>query len=120
MFGYMYPVLHGNEVSRALALGLSQHANQHRPERPILLAVGSATRRTRDSRLAPELADPVGAFEVGEHQDVEQLGARSGTERGQALPQLSFELIGPHRATACSRISRSRRATGDWTVSDSS
>jgi hypothetical protein len=29
--------------------------------------------------IAPELADPVGAFEVGEHQDVEQLGAGSGT-----------------------------------------
>jgi hypothetical protein len=25
--------------------------------------------------VAPELADPVGAVEVGEHQDVEQLGA---------------------------------------------
>ena len=33
----------------------------------------------------PELADPVGATEVGEHEDVEQLGAGSGTEGVQAL-----------------------------------
>jgi hypothetical protein len=31
-------------------------------------------------RLAPELADPLGPFEGGEHQDVEQLGAGSGAE----------------------------------------
>jgi hypothetical protein len=30
--------------------------------------------------VAPELADSVGAVEVGEHEDVEQLGARSGAE----------------------------------------
>ena len=30
-------------------------------------------------RVAPELADPVGAVEVGERQDVEQLSAGSGT-----------------------------------------
>ena len=29
--------------------------------------------------VAPELTDPVGSLEVGEHQDVEQLGAGSGT-----------------------------------------
>jgi hypothetical protein len=38
--------------------------------------------------VPPELADPVGALEVGEHQDVEQLGAGSRTESVQALPQL--------------------------------
>ena len=31
--------------------------------------------------VAPELADPVGSFEVGEHQDVEQLGAGNRSER---------------------------------------
>jgi hypothetical protein len=30
-------------------------------------------------------ADPLGALEVGEHQDVEQLGAGSGTEGVEAL-----------------------------------
>jgi hypothetical protein len=29
-------------------------------------------------RVAPEFADPVGPREVGEHQDMEQLGAGNG------------------------------------------
>ena len=36
-------------------------------------------------RMAPELADPVGSLEVGEHEDVEQLGAGSGAEGVEAL-----------------------------------
>jgi hypothetical protein len=32
------------------------------------------------SAVTPELADPVGSLEVGRHQDVEELGARNGTE----------------------------------------
>jgi hypothetical protein len=35
--------------------------------------------------VAPELADPIGPLEVGQHQDVEQLGAGSGTERVESL-----------------------------------
>jgi hypothetical protein len=31
-------------------------------------------------RVAPELADPVGALEVGKHKNVKQLGAWSGAE----------------------------------------
>jgi hypothetical protein len=37
--------------------------------------------------VAPELTDPVGALEVGEHEDVEQLGAGSGAEGVEALAQ---------------------------------
>jgi hypothetical protein len=40
--------------------------------------------------IAPELSDPVGALEVGEHQDVEELGAGSRTERIQALPEAAL------------------------------
>ena len=36
-------------------------------------------------RVAPELADPVGSLEVGEHQDVEEFGAASRTEGVQAF-----------------------------------
>ena len=36
--------------------------------------------KVRALRVAPELADPVGSLEVGEHQDVEQLGAGSRPE----------------------------------------
>jgi hypothetical protein len=47
-------------------------------------------------RVAPELSDPVGAVEVGEHEDVEELGAGSRAEGVQALPDSALELIGPH------------------------
>ena len=30
--------------------------------------------------VAPQLADPLGALEVGQHEDVEQFGARGGIE----------------------------------------
>jgi hypothetical protein len=47
-----------------------------RPERPILLAVDEQLLGEGAAlRVAPELADPVGSLEVGEHEDVEQLGA---------------------------------------------
>jgi hypothetical protein len=38
-------------------------------------------------RVAPELADPVGALEVGKHKNVKQLGAGSRAERIQALSE---------------------------------
>jgi hypothetical protein len=45
-------------------------------------------------RIGPELADPLGPVQVGEHQDMEQLGAGSGTERVEALLWSAFQLIG--------------------------
>jgi hypothetical protein len=36
----------------------------------------------------PELADPLGPVEVGQHQDVEKFGAGSGAEGVQAPPEL--------------------------------
>jgi hypothetical protein len=35
-------------------------------------------------RVGPELADPLDSLAVGEHQDVEQLGAWCGAERVEA------------------------------------
>ena len=43
-----------------------------------------------------ELSDPVGAVEVGEHQDVEKLGAGGRPEGVQAFPKSALELIGTH------------------------
>jgi hypothetical protein len=40
---------------------------------------------SKSRKKAPELADPLGAFEVAEREDVEQLGAGSGTECVQAF-----------------------------------
>jgi hypothetical protein len=47
-----------------VAVALSQHADKHRPERPILLAVDQQLGEGATLRVAPELADPVGPFEV--------------------------------------------------------
>jgi hypothetical protein len=69
-----------------LALGLPQHPDEHRPERPILLAVDQKSGEGATLRIAPVLADPVGSLEVGEQEDVEQLGAGSWAERVEALP----------------------------------
>jgi hypothetical protein len=66
----MWPVL---EVS------LPQHPDEHRPECPILLAVDQQFGEGATLRIAPELCDPVGPLEVRQHEDVEQLGAGSGT-----------------------------------------
>jgi len=63
----------------ALPVGIPQHPYKHRPQRPVLLAVDQQLREGATLRVAPELADPVGTLEVGEHQDVEQFGAWSGS-----------------------------------------
>ena len=70
--------------TRPLALSLPQHAYEHRPERPILLAVDQQLGEGATLRVAPELSDPVGLLEVGEHEDVEELGAGSEAEGVQA------------------------------------
>ena len=67
------------------AVGFLQHPDEHRPERPVLLAVDQELGEGPRLRIPPELADPVGAVEVGEHQEVEQLGAGSRPEGVQAL-----------------------------------
>jgi hypothetical protein len=71
--------------SELSALCLPQHPDEHRPERPVLLAVDQELGERARLGVPIELADPVGAFEVGEHEDVEQLGAGSGAERVEAM-----------------------------------
>jgi hypothetical protein len=41
------------------------------PERSVLLAVDQQPGEGTTLRVSPELADPVGSLEVGEHQGVE-------------------------------------------------
>jgi hypothetical protein len=48
-------------------------------------------------RVPPELADPVGPVEVGEHQDVEELGAGSRPERAESLLESALEFVWAHR-----------------------
>jgi hypothetical protein len=65
------------EPSSLSPLSLPQHAHQYGPEHPVLLAVDQELGEGTALRVAPELADPFGAFEVGEREDVETLGAGS-------------------------------------------
>ena len=69
----------------ASSVGLSQHPDQHRSKGPILLAVDQELGEGAALRVAPELADPVGAVEVGEAEDVGQLGAASRPEGVETL-----------------------------------
>ena len=64
--------------------------DEHSPERPVLLAVDQQLDKSAGLRVAPELADLVGPLEVGEHQDVEQIGAGSRPERSLAQPDLTI------------------------------
>ena len=68
-----------------LAIGSPQHPNEDRTKGPILLAVDQELGEGARLGVPVELADPVGSFEVGKHQDVQKLGARGGTERFKTL-----------------------------------
>jgi hypothetical protein len=57
------------------SVSFPQHADEHRPKDPVLLAVDQQLGEGAALRVAPELSDPVGSLGVGEQQDVEQLGA---------------------------------------------
>jgi len=73
---------------------LPQHPDQHRSERPVLLAVDHNSAKGAALRVAPNLADPLGPFEVGEHEDVEEFGAGSGAERVEAISESALMLTG--------------------------
>jgi hypothetical protein len=82
----------------------------HRPKDPVLLAVDQEFGEGACLRVPPIGADPVGAVEVGEHQDVEQLGAGSRAESLQTLLQSTLKLVGTHEQ----ETTPSRRPTGRW------
>jgi hypothetical protein len=63
-------------------------------------AVGSPPRLLLTPRA---FADSLGALEVGEHQNVEELGAGGGTEGVEPLAQDPFELLKVHEANASTR-----------------
>jgi hypothetical protein len=70
--------------------------DEHRPEHTIFLAVDQQFGEGATLRVAPELSDPLGAFEVRQHQDVEELGAGSWTEGVEALSESALQLVGSH------------------------
>jgi hypothetical protein len=67
-----------------IAVGFPQHADQPGPDvRSSSQSISSSAKTAL--WVVPELADTVGSLEVGEHEDVEKLGAGSGTQGVQAL-----------------------------------
>ena len=48
-------------LADAGGVSLPQHSDQHRPERPVLLAVDQEFGEGTALRVAPELADPIGS-----------------------------------------------------------
>jgi hypothetical protein len=74
-----------NHFSFRSPLSLAQHPDQHRSQGSVLLPVDQEFSEGAALRVAPELADPIGSLEVGQHEDVEQLCAGSRPERGEDL-----------------------------------
>jgi catechol 2,3-dioxygenase-like lactoylglutathione lyase family enzyme len=68
-------------LARGASLRFAQHADEHRPEDPVLFAVDQKLCEDAALRVALELSDPVGPVDVGKHQDVEELGAGSRAPR---------------------------------------
>jgi hypothetical protein len=60
------------------AFGLSLLTDELHSEVPVLLAIDQQLGEGATLRVAPEPSDPVGPLEVGEHEDVQQLGAATG------------------------------------------
>ena len=96
-------------------MGLPHRPDEHRSERPVLLAVDQELGEGATLWVAPELADPVCPLEVGEHDDMEELGTRSGTEGLQAFAKPELTLVGSHVTAGYAVVPASRghaRSTG--------
>ena len=87
---------------------LSQHPDEHGPNRPVLLAVDEELGEGPTLRVAPELSDPVGSLEVGEHQDVEKLGEGSWAEGVEAGLESALQLIGARETERLCPASQNR------------
>ena len=85
-------------LGRTPALGFPQHPDEHRPDDPVLLSVDQQLGEGAALRVGPELTDPFGAFEVGEHEDVKD-SARAA--------------LGMASRLCCSRRSSSSGRIGD-------
>jgi hypothetical protein len=80
-------------VRLASPVGFPKHADEHRPECPVLLAVDQELGEGAALWVAPELSDPVGSLEVGEHEDVEEFGASGRRECFEASPERRLDLL---------------------------
>jgi len=99
-----------------LPLHLRQEPEHDRPRCRFLLQVDQQLAEAPGLGVPPELADPVGAVEVREAENVEQLGAGSRAEGIEAFPEAAFEFIWPHCLSLRRRIDG--RVTGVHAFSD--
>ena len=81
-------------LGRTSSVPLAASRRARGPNRPVLLAVDEELGEGPTLRVAPELSDPVGSLEVGEHQDVEKLGEGSWAEGVEAGLESALQLIG--------------------------
>jgi hypothetical protein len=95
-------------------MGLPQHPDEHRPERPVLLAVDQELGEGAALWVTPELSDPVCPLEVGEHEDMEELGTRSGTQGLQAFAKPALTLVGSHDRRLRGRTGVTRPCAVYW------
>jgi hypothetical protein len=100
-------------MCRAIALALSQHPNEHRPECRVPYGVLKEFGKPCSRSGTAIAADLGGALRFGKHQGVKQLGAGSGAESVEAGTELALELIGSHdgrlrRGTVCPRVVATR------------
>jgi hypothetical protein len=86
-------------LGRTRAPGLPQHPDQHRPERPILLAVDQELGEGAALRVAQELPNPVHPLEVGSIRTWSSSARGAGRSASEALAQHPFELLAVHRRT---------------------
>jgi hypothetical protein len=94
-------------------VSLTEHPDQHGTQYPVLLAVDQQLGEGAALWVTPEFPDPVSPVEVRQHEDVEQLGAGSWSERIEAFSEFSLELIGSHRGSLrCHEVSPRRRIYG--------
>ena len=84
-------------TAKGLVIALPQQADEQCPMRPVLLAVDQELGEGATLRVSLELSNSVGPLEVGEHEDVEKLGAGSQSESIEAFPESALELIRSHR-----------------------
>jgi hypothetical protein len=64
-----------------------------RTARSVRSSSQSSATRQRCGSSGPELADPLRSLEVGKHQNVEELGAWSGTESIKALTEPALDVL---------------------------
>jgi hypothetical protein len=90
-------------------VGFPEHPDEHRPERSILFAVDQELGEGA-ARVVPELADPLGRFEIGQRSGSGGVGAWEGSGKPTRCPPTLGGVLrpGPRRSAAHIPANRTR------------